>query len=121
MPIQTYSIFKKLVQVCKIQVPQAVLESLEPIKVRRTFFFFSQLSISELPFFSLVFVTSQENDEAVKNFGIKHGIDMCKSLMACGFYCFHFYTLNLEKTVTGIIEGLSIERRHLPWTVSDPF
>lgn len=90
MPIQTYNNFKKMIAVSRISVPQHVFDALEPIKA---------------------------NDESVKAFGIKLVVEMCKTLMGAGFMCFHFYTLNLEKAVTGILEGLEIHRRHMPWLV----
>lgn len=60
----------------RAQVPQHVLDALEPIK---------------------------DNDEAVKAYGIHLGTEMCKTLIAAGTKHLHLYTLNLEKTVMAIL------------------
>lgn len=63
--------------------------------------------------------TIQNDDEAVKNYGVELGIQMCKTLIGAGFKALHFYTLNLEKSVTQILEGLNLvdpeRRKPLPW------
>jgi len=48
---------------------------------------------------------------------------MCKQLIDLGVPCLHFYTLNLEKSVLQILDGLSLSegvqlRRSLPWRPS---
>ena len=45
---------------------------------------------------------------------------VCKTLRAAGVPEFHFYTLNLEKSVSLILDGMGIKgslasRRALPW------
>jgi hypothetical protein len=44
---------------------------------------------------------------------------MCQTLLAAGAPCLHFYTLNLEKSVTQILQGLNLIeeeiRKPLPW------
>lgn len=44
---------------------------------------------------------------------------MCKELVDAGVKLIHFYTLNLEKSVVQILEGLSLidpdVRRPMPW------
>jgi hypothetical protein len=44
---------------------------------------------------------------------------MCKALLDNGIKCLHFYTLNLEKSVSLILQGLGLIdaeiRRPLPW------
>ena len=48
-----------------------------------------------------------EDDEvAVKEFGVQCGIDMCRTLLASGAIGLHFYTLNTASTTTAIIKGL---------------
>lgn len=96
MPIQNYGGFKRMTSLCKTVVPQFINEDLEPIK---------------------------DDDRAVKDYGIKLAIDMCKKMMAAGTTGFHFYTLNLEKSVRLILEGLEfiapIEAvKPLPWSPS---
>lgn len=92
MPIHGFAGFERMTTLCKTFVPKDIREALEPIK---------------------------HDDEAVKNYGVKLGIDMCRKLMQNGVEILHFYTLNLEKSVTQILEGLSLVdpevRRPLPW------
>jgi len=95
MPIHGYAGFIRMTSTCKTFVPKAIFDELEPIK---------------------------NDDEAVKNFGVKLGIQMCKELMQGGIKHLHFYTLNLEKSVVQILEGLSIidpdVKRPLPWRLA---
>lgn len=55
----------------------------------------------------------------MKNYGVQLGIRMCKHLIENGVKALHFYTLNLEKSVTQILEGLNLidpeRRKPLPW------
>ncbi|KAL1925667.1 uncharacterized protein VTP21DRAFT_550 [Calcarisporiella thermophila] len=96
LPIQNYNGFNKMTTLSKTIVPKEVLEALEPIK---------------------------EDDVAVKEYGIKYGVEMCQKLMAHGIKGFHFYTLNLEKSTRLVLERLgcvaAMEKvRPLPWTPS---
>jgi methylenetetrahydrofolate reductase (NADPH) len=92
MPIHTYAGFDRMTTLCKTHVPQKIKDALEPIK---------------------------NDDEAVKNYGIQLCIEMCRTLLKAGTPCLHFYTLNLEKSVLGILQGLQIieeeVRKPLPW------
>lgn len=61
----------------------------------------------------------KDDDLAVKDYGIKLAIDMCKKLVENGVCGFHFYTLNLERSVRKILQGLSLHgNRDLPWRAS---
>lgn len=94
LPIQNYNGFKRMTGFCKTHVPPAIASSIEKIK---------------------------ENDAAVKEFGISLGIDMCRRILKSGLAPgIHFYSLNLEKSVMGIIDGLDLcpkteAVRSLPW------
>jgi len=93
MPIQSFSSFEKMTKFCRTRVPQRVWAELEPIR---------------------------EDDEAVKAYGVKLCVEMCQTLSAAGVPGFHFYTLNLEKSVLLILEELGVTqnmsaRRALPW------
>eukprot|EP00958_Prasinococcus_capsulatus_P019301 scaffold2360_cov380-Prasinococcus_capsulatus_cf.AAC.4 len=94
MPIQSYNGFKKMTGFCKTQVPQEILDTLEKVK---------------------------DDDAAVKAYGVELGTRMCRTLLDKGTPGVHMYSLNLEKTVVGILQNLglipakaSIERP-LPW------
>ncbi|KAL6066042.1 Methylenetetrahydrofolate reductase [Balamuthia mandrillaris] len=98
MPIQTYGGFKRMTTLCKTFVPEHITNALEPI---------------------------QSDDSAVKSYGVKLCIEMCKRLLEAGIPGLHFYTLNLEKSVTRILRGLELiggdapaSRRYLPWRCS---
>jgi methylenetetrahydrofolate reductase (NADPH) len=94
LPIQNYTGFKRMTGFCKTRIPQAVTDAIEPIK---------------------------DDDDAVKQFGVSLGIDMCRRILKSGFSPgIHFYSLNLEKSVMGIIDGLGLipqteAIRSLPW------
>ncbi len=53
-------------------------------------------------------IQTKDNDEEVKKVGIRVCIDMCKKLLDNGVPYLHFYTLNLEQSVTNILGGLNI-------------
>lgn len=97
MPFQSYSSFIKMISYCKTNVPVNILNEIEKIK---------------------------DDDEKVKKYGVEVGIQLCKDLMENGVQGFHFYTLNLELSVTQILEvGFDVSntrgmRRSLPWRAS---
>lgn len=45
----------------------------------------------------------KDNDEAVRNYGIHLGTEMCKKILASGIKQLHLYTLNMEKSALGIL------------------
>jgi methylenetetrahydrofolate reductase (NADPH) len=82
MCINAYGGFKKMAKFCKTRVPVALEEKMESIK---------------------------DNDAAVKDFGVEFGTTMCKDLMDSGLIeILHFYTLNLEKVVYGVLDNLGL-------------
>ncbi|RKP22569.1 methylenetetrahydrofolate reductase-domain-containing protein, partial [Syncephalis pseudoplumigaleata] len=96
MPIQNFNGFKRMTTLSQTAVPQFIYDSLEPIK---------------------------EDDQAVKDYGITLAIDMCRQMAAKGISGFHFYTMNLERSIRLILEGLGwvapVEiTRPLPWNPS---
>lgn len=81
MPIQSYQSFKRMTEYCGVSVPTAVLERLEPVK---------------------------DDDEAVKEIGCDIAAEMCETILNTpeeegGVDGVHFYTLNLERSVTRIL------------------
>ncbi|KAJ1553830.1 hypothetical protein HK405_006782 [Cladochytrium tenue] len=94
MPIQSYGGFMRMTSLCKTAVPKFILEELEPIK---------------------------DDDKAVKDYGVALAVSMCNKIKAAGGLGFHFYTLNLEKSVRLILEGLEFVApidvaKPLPWS-----
>ncbi|KAK4531350.1 hypothetical protein CCYA_CCYA07G2207 [Cyanidiococcus yangmingshanensis] len=94
LPIQTYTGFKRMTGFCRTHVPPAVAEAVERIK---------------------------DDEDAVKNFGIEYGTDMCRRILKSNLVPgLHFYTLNLEKATVSILENLGLipkfeSVRSLPW------
>ena len=90
MPIQSYQGFHRMVKMCQVSVPQHILTKLEEVK---------------------------DDEDQVKAFGVEVGVDMCKKLLANGVKGLHFYTLNLERSVTKIIEQLKLVKleKEAPW------
>eukprot|EP00457_Paulinella_chromatophora_P011212 gb/GEZN01011340.1/.p1 GENE.gb/GEZN01011340.1/~~gb/GEZN01011340.1/.p1 ORF type:complete len:338 (-),score=66.55 gb/GEZN01011340.1/:126-1139(-) len=80
MPIQSYGGFKKMTAFCKTKVPKEVEEALEEVK---------------------------DDEEAVKAYGVKLGVQMCKQILESGVSPgLHFYTLNQEDSTAKILEEL---------------
>jgi methylenetetrahydrofolate reductase (NADPH) len=82
MPIQSYSSFQKMTTFCRTRVPDAVWRDLAPIR---------------------------DDDEQVKAYGVKLCIEMCDTLGKNGVHGFHFYTLNLEKSVMSVLKELGVD------------
>lgn len=59
-----------------LQIPSEITAALEPIK---------------------------DNEEAVRNYGVHLGTEMCKKIMASGIKTLHLYTLNNEKSALAIL------------------
>jgi methylenetetrahydrofolate reductase (NADPH) len=77
MPIQSYSSFVRMTTYCGVAVPKYVMERLEPVK---------------------------DDDEAVKEIGCEIAADVCRRIFEeGGVDGVHFYTLNLERSVTRIL------------------
>ncbi|BEJ16425.1 hypothetical protein CspHIS471_0510300 [Cutaneotrichosporon sp. HIS471] len=80
MPIQSYSSFRRLINLTKCVVPEKILRDLEPIK---------------------------SNDAAVKQYGAQLATDMVKDLIGSKLVPgVHFCTLNLERSVRTILENV---------------
>lgn len=81
MCINAYAGFKKMIGFCKTRVPPALEEKMESMK---------------------------DDKDAVKQFGIEYGAEVCQKLLDAGACGLHFYTLNLEKVVYGTLDKLGI-------------
>ena len=82
MPIHTYASFQKMTKFCRTSVPDEVWSELAPIR---------------------------EDDEAVKQYGIRLCVSMILELFAHPeIQGFHFYTLNLENSVISILKELQL-------------
>lgn len=82
MAIQNFSTFIRMTDYCGIKVPSAIMDLLLPVK---------------------------DDDDAVKEIGCKIAADMCRNIVEAnlpGVEGFHFYTLNLERSVTRILDSM---------------
>lgn len=101
MPIQSYNSFVRMTEYCGIAVPSEVLERLNPVR---------------------------DDDEAVKEIGCEIADEMCRRILTTspedgGVEGVHFYTLNLERSVTRILMSMGavdvIQPSHHNDTTSD--
>jgi len=95
MPVQSYQILRRTTKLSHAALPPAVLKRLEAVK---------------------------GDDEAVKRVGvdiITEAVEKMKSVPNPGPRGFHFYTLNLEKVVTQILERSSLIPPATPITMPD--
>ncbi|GAA5993755.1 hypothetical protein JCM11641_004038 [Rhodosporidiobolus odoratus] len=79
MPIQNYLSFRRMTNLCGTFIPPKIADDLERI---------------------------QHDDAAVKEYGINLSVDMMRTLFESGLRGFHLCTLNLEKSVTKVLEQL---------------
>ena len=96
MPIHNYARFLKFTQFCKVEIPSSVSQALESIK---------------------------NDDSSVIDYGIEQGSKMCEKLIDEGAPGLHFYTLNLEYSVSEILSSIGLvskseSDRKLPWRQS---
>jgi len=83
MILNAYGGFQRMTGFCKTRVPEAVAKRVEELK---------------------------EDAEGTKAYGIELGTSICRTLLASGLVQgLHFYTLNLEKSTLGIMEGLGLK------------
>ena len=94
MPIHNHRTFTRVTRFCRT-VPDEVMVALEPI---------------------------QNDDEAVKEYGVSLLVELCQKLFDNGVPGLHFYTMNLEQVVTRVLDDLGIipdkVERPLPWRSS---
>lgn len=99
LPIQAYQSLRHIVKLSKLEVPQDIIDAINPIK---------------------------ENDEAIRNFGIDQAVKMCHLLLEAGMDDpvvqvpgIHFYTLNREVATIAVLKRLGLWQedilRPLPW------
>ena len=96
MPIHNYARFLKFTQFCKVGIPSSVSKALESIK---------------------------NDDSSVIDYGIEQASKMCEKLIDEGAPGLHFYTLNLEYSVSEILSSIGLvskseSDRKLPWRQS---
>ncbi|WBW70864.1 methylenetetrahydrofolate reductase Met11 [Schizosaccharomyces osmophilus] len=84
MPIQSFSILKRMTRLCGCSIPESLMKRLEAVK---------------------------SDDEAVKSIGVEHAVEMINIILQNTDHRvlgFHFCTLNLEKSVARILKNSSL-------------
>lgn len=93
MPLTGYNGFKKMTGFCKTYVPPEISAKVEELR---------------------------DNDEALRQYGVDMGAQMCQELLDNGTPGLHMYSLNQERAVVAILEKLGMIQkdalpRQLPW------
>lgn len=96
LPIISYERFIKFTEFTQIKVPESVRKAIQPIS---------------------------SDDEQVRAYGVDLCVDMSKKLIEMGAPGLHFYTLNLESSVTDVLQDMLLledcrSRRSMPWRAS---
>merc|ERR1719458_1108796 len=81
MCLNTFGGLDRMTSLCKTRLPEGMLENAR---------------------------SANTSDAAFKEWGIKVGTEMCRKCIEGGAPGLHFYTLNLEKVVLGVLEGLKL-------------
>lgn len=89
MCVQAYGGFKRMTAFCKSRYPASLDAKLDAVK---------------------------DDADKVREVGIQFGAELCRGLLKAGAPGLHFYTLNLSKVTTGILEELDM----LPKRKSEP-
>jgi methylenetetrahydrofolate reductase (NADPH) len=79
MLIGNYNGFKRMTKLCKTRVPEEVEKTVESL---------------------------QDNDDALKQYGVDFGVKVCKQLLTFGVVGLHFYTLNSADQTLKILDQL---------------
>lgn len=82
MCINAYGGFCKMTKFCKTRVPAELQAKMDSIK---------------------------DDSDALKQFGVEYGAQMCQDLQKMDVEVLHFYTLNLEKVTYGILDKLGYD------------
>ncbi|XP_060062455.1 methylenetetrahydrofolate reductase (NADPH)-like [Ylistrum balloti] len=96
LPIQAYQSLRHIVKLSRLEVPQEIIDTIEPMK---------------------------DNDEAIRNYGVEQAVQMCRDLLNSGdVYGLHIYTLNREVATIEILKRLGMwkedPQRTLPFKVT---
>ncbi|KAJ3669375.1 hypothetical protein LUZ60_011325 [Juncus effusus] len=93
MPITSYKSFLRMTGFCKTKIPEEISDALLLLK---------------------------DCEQAVRNYGIHVGTEMCRKIFAAGIKTVHFYTLNMERSSLAILKNIGLIEeskvsRTLPW------
>jgi len=101
MPIQNYLSFRRMTNLCGTHIPDDIMADLERIQVRPLSLSPARLVRPADSRFAL-----QHDDAAVKDYGVRLSVKMMRALFEKGVRGYHLCTLNLEKSVTRVLELL---------------
>ncbi|KAI9497312.1 methylenetetrahydrofolate reductase-domain-containing protein [Zychaea mexicana] len=95
MPIPTYQSFRRIINLCSVQVPKPILDALDAIKA---------------------------DDQKVKDYGVDLAVDMIRQIRdgGCGISGIHISTLNLERSAKLILEKLGVAPKQAPPAAAAP-
>ncbi|CAK9032363.1 Methylenetetrahydrofolate reductase 1 (ZmMTHFR1), partial [Durusdinium trenchii] len=83
MCITSYGGFKRMVGFCKTRVTDEMMAKIESMK---------------------------EDKEALEKYAVEWGVTTCKTILEAGINGLHFYTLNMDKIVMGVLQGLDLAK-----------
>mmetsp|Transcript_7139 Transcript_7139/g.18486 ORF Transcript_7139/g.18486 Transcript_7139/m.18486 type:complete len:512 (-) Transcript_7139:2172-3707(-) len=84
LPIVSYSSFKAIEEGARLKIPPLVKDRIEAAK---------------------------EDDEKIKDIGVDIAEDIAKQALQHGHNALHFFTMNLERSTTSVLERLGVSRK----------
>lgn len=94
MPIQNYLTFRRMTNLCRVHTPTELLDDLAVVKM---------------------------DDAKVKELGVQQAVQLIRRIKAeTDVRAFHVYTLNLEKSVTYVLQGVEAENTRASATRGTP-
>lgn len=81
LPIQNYNSLRNMSKMCNHDVPKEIVDEIEKIK---------------------------DDETAIRDFGVKYAVDLCKKLLEGGVPGLHFYTLNREVVTGRVLSELGL-------------
>lgn len=81
LPIQNYNSLRNMSKMCNHDVPKEISEEVEKIK---------------------------DDETAIRDFGVKYAVDLCRKLLEGGVPGLHFYTLNREVVTGRVLSELGL-------------
>lgn len=95
MPVQNYYSLRRMANLCRVQIPPALMDSLESLRM---------------------------DDALVKNLGVSVSVELINRIREeTDVRAFHFYSLNLEKSVTRVLQRIAALSDNAPSEPWDEF
>ena len=104
-------VFLTFVQECRrIGITIPILPGIMCISNKGGFKRMTKFCKTRVPVDMEAVIDAIENDDEMKAFGVRFGVELCEQLLANGHNLFHFYTLNSAFVTKSIVETLSAKR-----------